>query len=220
METTAADGQKQEATFYSLDAVIAVGYRVSSLKATRFRHWSTEIINEYITKGFTIDDNRLKHEGTSLFGKDYSPELLERVRTMVGNNDPFEDIQDQCEYFAKDIITRICKRAIRKMNSWDVRFGTDDYPSSFKFFDILSVERQSKSYDEISPFLKDAVEGVLDAEYEGLTPQERFFVDNSMGYYEREYDLTPIHMAIDKRFNELLNEHYQTKKISNFEERR
>lgn len=92
METTAADGQKQEATFYSLDAVIAVGYRVSSLKATRFRHWSTEIINEYITKGFTIDDNRLKQEGTSLFGKDYSPELLERVRTMAGNNDPFEDI--------------------------------------------------------------------------------------------------------------------------------
>ena len=220
METTAADGQKQEATFYSLDAVIAVGYRVSSLKATRFRHWSTEIINEYITKGFTIDDNRLKQEGTSLFGKDYSPELLERVRTMVGNNDSFEDIQDQCEDFAKDIITRICKRAIRKMNSWDVRIGTDDYPSSFKFFDILSVERQSKSYDEISPFLKDAVEGVLDAEYEGLTPQERFFVDNSMGYYEREYDLTPIHMAIDKRFNELLNEHYQTKKISNFEEER
>ena len=64
--------------------------------------------------------------------------------------------------------------------------------------------------------MKDAVEGVLDAEYEGLTPQERFFVDNSMG----EYDLTPIHMAIDKRFNELLNEHYQTKKISNFEEER
>ena len=66
---------------YSLDAIIAVGYRVSSLKATRFRQWATKILNEYIKKGFAMDDERLK-QGTALFGKDYFRELLERVRSI------------------------------------------------------------------------------------------------------------------------------------------
>ena len=67
--------------FYSLDAIIAVGYRVSSLKATRFRQWATKILNEYIKKGFAMDDERLK-QGTAVFGKDYFRELLERVRSI------------------------------------------------------------------------------------------------------------------------------------------
>lgn len=67
--------------FFHLDAIIAVGYRVSSLKATRFRQWATKILNEYITKGFAMDDDRLK-QGTAVFGKDYFRELLERVRSI------------------------------------------------------------------------------------------------------------------------------------------
>ena len=67
--------------FYSLDAIIAVGYRVYSLKATRFRQWATKILNEYIKKGFAMDDERLK-QGTAVFGKDYFRELLERVRSI------------------------------------------------------------------------------------------------------------------------------------------
>ena len=81
METTAADGKNYTTTFYSLDAIIAVGYRVSSLKATRFRQWATKILNEYITMGFAMDDERLK-QGTAVFGKDYFRELLERVRSI------------------------------------------------------------------------------------------------------------------------------------------
>ena len=81
METTAADGKNYTTTYYSLDAIIAVGYRVSSLKATRFRQWATKILSEYIKKGFTMDDERLK-QGTAVFGKDYFRELLERVRSI------------------------------------------------------------------------------------------------------------------------------------------
>lgn len=81
METTAADGKNYKTTYYSLDAIIAVGYRVSSLKATRFRQWATKILYEYIKKGFAMDDERLK-QGTAVFGKDYFRELLERVRSI------------------------------------------------------------------------------------------------------------------------------------------
>ena len=81
METTATDGKNYKTTYYSLDAIIAVGYRVSSLKATRFRQWATKILYEYIKKGFAMDDERLK-QGTAVFGKDYFRELLERVRSI------------------------------------------------------------------------------------------------------------------------------------------
>ena len=84
MEIVQMEGErevKRETTFYSLDAIIAVGYRVSSLRATRFRRWATKILNEYIRKGFVLDDDRLK-QGTAVFGKDYFRELLERVRSI------------------------------------------------------------------------------------------------------------------------------------------
>ena len=67
--------------FYNLDMITAVGYRVSSPKATKFRQWATKILNEYIKKGFVLDDERLK-QGTAVFGKDYFRELLERVRSI------------------------------------------------------------------------------------------------------------------------------------------
>ena len=81
LETTAADNKNYSTSFYSLDAIIAVGYRVNSMKATRFRQWATKILNEYIRKGFVLDDDRLK-QGTAVFGKDYFRELLERVRSI------------------------------------------------------------------------------------------------------------------------------------------
>lgn len=85
METVINRGKRGEVNefidFYNLDAIIAVGYRVSSLKATRFRQWATKILNEYIRKGFAMDDDRLK-QGTAMFGKDYFRELLERVRSI------------------------------------------------------------------------------------------------------------------------------------------
>jgi hypothetical protein len=71
----------REIDFYNLDAIIAVGYRVNSAKATQFRIWATQTLKEYIIKGFVLDDNRLK-QGQALFGKDYFRELLQRVRSI------------------------------------------------------------------------------------------------------------------------------------------
>ena len=67
--------------FYNLDAIISVGYRVNSAKATKFRIWATNVLKEYIKKGFVLDDERLK-QGENVFGKDYFRELLERVRSI------------------------------------------------------------------------------------------------------------------------------------------
>ena len=72
---------KEEIEYYNLDAIISVGYRVNSIKATRFRIWATKILREYIQKGFVLDDERLK-QGETTFGKDYFKELLERVRSL------------------------------------------------------------------------------------------------------------------------------------------
>lgn len=72
---------RRETLFYNLDAIISVGYRVNSSRATHFRIWATKILKEYMTKGFVLDDNRLK-QGETVFGKDYFRELLERVRSI------------------------------------------------------------------------------------------------------------------------------------------
>ena len=72
---------KENVDFYNLDAIISVGYRVNSAKATHFRQWATKVLNEYIRKGFVLDDNRLK-QGEAVFGKDYFRELLERIRSI------------------------------------------------------------------------------------------------------------------------------------------
>ena len=71
----------RELEYYNLDAIISVGYRVNSAKATQFRIWATQTLKEFIIKGFVLDDNRLK-QGQTLFGKDYFKELLQRVRSI------------------------------------------------------------------------------------------------------------------------------------------
>ena len=73
--------QTQETQFYNLDAIISVGYRVNSAKATHFRIWATNVLKEYMLKGFVLDDERLKNGG-QLFGKDHFRELLERIRSI------------------------------------------------------------------------------------------------------------------------------------------
>ena len=107
METTTQHGaiegktQTNETAFYSLDAIIAVGYRVSSARATKFRIWATKILNEYIRKGFVLDDERLK-QGKAVFGKDYFRELLERVRSIRASErriwQQITDIYAECSY--------------------------------------------------------------------------------------------------------------------------
>ncbi|HEM4054475.1 TPA: virulence RhuM family protein [Streptococcus suis] len=81
METTASDGKNYLTSYYNLDAIISVGYRVNSQKATKFRQWATTVLREYMIKGFAMDDERLK-QGENLLEKDYFRELLERVRSI------------------------------------------------------------------------------------------------------------------------------------------
>ena len=81
ISATAADGKKYPPQFYNLDAIISVGYRVNSRRATSFRIWATGVLKEYMIKGFAMDDERLK-QGETAFGKDYFKELLERVRSI------------------------------------------------------------------------------------------------------------------------------------------
>ena len=78
---TASDSKSYDTKHYNLDAIIAVGYRVNSTRATQFRIWATKVLREYIVKGFAVDDERLK-QGERVFGRDYFKELLERVRSI------------------------------------------------------------------------------------------------------------------------------------------
>ena len=85
--TTAADGKTYQVDYYNLDVIISVGYRVKSLRGTQFRIWATKRLNEYIRKGFTLDDNRLKNLG----GGGYWKELLERIRDIRSSEKVFLD---------------------------------------------------------------------------------------------------------------------------------
>jgi len=85
--TTAADGKKYRNKFYNLEVIIAVGYRVRSHRGTQFRRWATERLNEYLVKGFTMDDDRLK-AGVNI-GSDYFDEMLERIRDIRSSEKRF-----------------------------------------------------------------------------------------------------------------------------------
>lgn len=106
METTTRHGaiqgktQTNDTKFYNLDAIIAVGYRVNSKKATRFRQWATKTLKEYIQKGFVLNDEMMKNGRP--FGKDYFDELLERIREIRASErrayQKIADVFEQCSY--------------------------------------------------------------------------------------------------------------------------
>src|SRR3989344_3741868 len=107
---TASDGKKYKTKHYNLDAIISIGYRVNSTNATLFRMWATERLKEYIIKGFTMDDERLKNPNT-IFGKDYFEEQLARIRNIRSSErrmyQKVTDIYAQCsaDYDPKTDIT-------------------------------------------------------------------------------------------------------------------
>lgn len=98
--TTAADGKTYKVTYYNLDAVIAVGYRVNSMKATRFRQWATATLKEYVTKGFVLNDDMLRNGRP--FGQDYFDELLGRIRDIRASErrvyQKITDIFQECSF--------------------------------------------------------------------------------------------------------------------------
>lgn len=114
----------REVEFYNLDAIIAVGYRVNSVEATRFRIWSTNTLREYIIKGFVMDDERMK-QGTQ-FGKDYFEELLERIREIRASERRFyqkiTDIYAQCsiDYDPKAEITLTFYKTVQNKLHWAI----------------------------------------------------------------------------------------------------
>jgi len=123
MEHTAEDGKKYKTTFYNLDAIIAVGYRVNSSRATKFRIWATKTLKEFIIKGFVIDDERLK-QGKD-FGKDYFDELLERIREIRASERRFyQKITDiyalSVDYDKSDQITKDFFATVQNKLHWAI----------------------------------------------------------------------------------------------------
>jgi len=111
MEITAEDGKTYITKFYNLDAIISVGYRVNSTQATHFRIWATQVLKEYIIKGFVMDDERLKNP-EHIFGQDYFEEQLARIRDIRSSERRFykkiTDIYSQCsaDYDPQSEITK------------------------------------------------------------------------------------------------------------------
>lgn len=124
LETTAADGKNYQTRYYNLDAIIAVGYRVNSYQATQFRIWATTTLRDFITKGFVLDDERLKR-GKQTFGKDYFDELLERIREIRASERRFyQKITDiyalSLDYSADAPLTREFFASVQNKLHWAI----------------------------------------------------------------------------------------------------
>ena len=117
--------QETKVKYYNLDAIISVGYRVNSSQATAFRIWATERLKEYIIKGFTMDDERLKNP-SNMFGKDYFDEQLARIRDIRSSERRFyqkiTDIYAQCsaDYTANAEITRTFFATVQNKLHWAI----------------------------------------------------------------------------------------------------
>jgi hypothetical protein len=122
---TATDGKTYNTQFYNLDAIISVGYRVNSTRATQFRIWATERLKEYIVKGFTMDDERLKNP-QNIFGKDYFDEQLARIRDIRSSERRFyqkiTDIYSQCsaDYSINTDVTKKFFATVQNKLHWAI----------------------------------------------------------------------------------------------------
>jgi hypothetical protein len=127
IRTVQTEGNREVARdveFYNLDAIIAVGYRVNSREATQFRIWATQVLREYLVKGFVLDDDRLK-QGKRI-GKDYFDELLERIRSIRASERRFylkiTDIYEQCsiDYNRNAEITQTFFKTVQNKLHWAI----------------------------------------------------------------------------------------------------
>jgi hypothetical protein len=122
---TATDGKTYQTKYYNLDAIISVGYRVNSTQATHFRIWASNILKEYIIKGFTMDDERLKNPN-NIFGKDYFDEQLARIRDIRSSERRFyqkiTDIYAQCsaDYDINSIETKDFFATVQNKLHWAI----------------------------------------------------------------------------------------------------
>ena len=122
---TAADGKKYQTKLYNLDAILSVGYRVSSIQATHFRIWANSVLKEYLIKGFAMNDERLKNP-QMLFGKDYFEEQLARIRDIRSSERRFyqkiTDIYSQCsaDYEAGSEVTKTFFATVQNKLHWAI----------------------------------------------------------------------------------------------------
>lgn len=127
--TTADDGKNYEVSYYNLDVIISVGYRIKSQNGTQFRIWATKTLKEFIIKGFVLDDKRLK-QGGNVFGKDYFDELLERIREIRASERRFyqkiTDIYAQCslDYDEKSELTLTFYKTVQNKLHWAITGNT------------------------------------------------------------------------------------------------
>ena len=127
--TTADDGKDYEVSYYNLDVIISVGYRIKSQRGTQFRIWATKTLKEFIIKGFVLDDKRLK-QGGQIFGKDYFEELLERIREIRASERRFyqkiTDIYAQCsiDYDANSEFTQNFYKTVQNKLHWAITGNT------------------------------------------------------------------------------------------------
>jgi hypothetical protein len=125
VQTEGGRSVKRNVSYYNLDAIISVGYRVNSYEATQFRIWATNILKEFLIKGFAIDDERLK-QGTKVFGKDYFDELLEKIREIRASERRFyqkiTDIYAQCsiDYDSQSAITKEFYATVQNKLHWAI----------------------------------------------------------------------------------------------------
>ena len=127
--TTADDGKDYEVSYYNLDVIISVGYRIKSQRGTQFRIWATKTLKEFIIKGFVLDAKRLK-QGGQVFGKDYFEELLERIREIRASERRFyqkiTDIYAQCsiDYDLKSDLTLNFYKTVQNKLHWAITGNT------------------------------------------------------------------------------------------------
>lgn len=211
METTAADGKNYTTTYYSLDAIIAVGYRVSSLKATRFRQWATKILNEYIKKGFAMDDERLK-QGNAVFGKDYFRELLERVRSIRTSErriwQQITDIYAECstDYdknspTTRDFYAMIQNRfhyAITGQTAAEIIYSKADVTGFFDYIEDL-IERENTF--NMAQFSASVNEFLTFRRYQILPDKGKISAAQAKMKAEKEYDIFNKTQRIDSDFD-------------------
>lgn len=127
--TTADDGKDYEVSYYNLDVIISIGYRIKSQRGTQFRIWATKTLKEFIIKGFVLDDKRLK-QGGQVFGKDYFEELIERIREIRASERRFyqkiTDIYAQCsiDYDLKSDLTLNFYKTVQNKLHWAITGNT------------------------------------------------------------------------------------------------
>lgn len=179
---------KREVEFYNLDVIISVGYRVNSQQATQFRIWATKILKEYLIKGFTLDDERLK-QGKNYFGKDYFDELVERVREIRASERRFyqkiTDIYAQCsiDYNPSSPVTQTFYATVQNKLEWAITGKTASEiirtraDSRKPFMGLTSWKNESKGGKILKSDVKVAKNYLTETELSELNTVVNMYLD-------------------------------------------